>query len=217
MHDIELVVVKKMPFPLTNREFLNRYLSFKELSGDLVLVFEALPDGTKVDYGANLKVERAKSTGTFRFKPLNDDSQCEVTLVHHGHAGGFVPERVMVAKIPQALSAVSNMREHFQRDDAIDDAKRSELAEIIKCVPLAITSLPPPQNLTPPPLLTTHRAAPASSRTCRTRTSSSTKSVPSSRAWAMLLSRSSTPPTTSSTCSRPSRRGAAPQSGGRLR
>ncbi|GMI22558.1 hypothetical protein TeGR_g10182 [Tetraparma gracilis] len=131
MHDIELVVVKKMPFPLTNREFLNRYLSFKELSGDLVLVFEALPDGTKVDYGANLKVVRAKSTGTFRFKPLNDDSQCEVTLVHHGHAGGFVPERVMVAKIPQALSAVSNMREHFQRDDAIDDAKRSELAEII--------------------------------------------------------------------------------------
>ncbi|GMI25387.1 hypothetical protein TeGR_g1751, partial [Tetraparma gracilis] len=131
-HDFEWASVKKMPFPLTNREFLARCLSFKGPTGDLVLVFEALPDSTKVDYGADLKVVRGKTTGVYRFKSINDDTQCEVTLVQHGDAGGFVPERVMVAKIPQALGGVAEMRELFQRDDAIDDAERSELAFIIK-------------------------------------------------------------------------------------
>jgi hypothetical protein len=133
-HDFELASVKTMPFPLANREFLSRYLCLKEITGDLVLVFEALPDRTEVDYGANLKVVRAKSTGVVRFKPINDDAQCEVTLIQHGDAGGFVPERVMVAKIPRALSGVAEMRELFQRDDAIDGAKRSELAAVIGCV-----------------------------------------------------------------------------------
>ena len=145
-HDFEWALVVKMPFPLTNREFLGRYLSFKEPTGDLVLVFEALPDSTKVDYGANLKVVRGKTTGVYRFKSINDDTQCEVTLVQHGDAGGFVPERVMVAKIPQALSGVGEMRELFQRDDAIDGAKTSELAAIIKCVPTAATPLPTPSR-----------------------------------------------------------------------
>ncbi|GMI27852.1 hypothetical protein TeGR_g10416 [Tetraparma gracilis] len=130
-HDFEWALVKKMPFPLTNREFLGRYLSFKEPTGDLVVVFEALPDSTKVDYGANLKVVRGKGTGVLRLKSINDGTQCEVTLVQHGDAGGFVPEGVMVAKIPQALRPVADMRELFQRDDAIDGAKRSELAAII--------------------------------------------------------------------------------------
>ncbi|GMI53113.1 hypothetical protein TeGR_g14713 [Tetraparma gracilis] len=105
-HDFEWAQIKKMPFPLTNREFLGRYLSFKKPSGDLVLVFEALPDSTKVDYGANLKVVRGKITGVVRFKPIDEDSQCEVTLVQRGDAGGFVPERVSVAKIPQALGSI---------------------------------------------------------------------------------------------------------------
>jgi hypothetical protein len=131
-HDFEWANIKKMPFPLTNREFLARYLSFKEPTGDLVLVFEALPDITKVDYGANLKVVRGKITGVVRFKSINDDTQCEVTLVQHMDAGGFLPERVVVAKIPQALRAVGGMRELFQRDDAIDGAKISKLAAIIK-------------------------------------------------------------------------------------
>jgi hypothetical protein len=131
-HDFELAVVKKMPFPLTNREFLSRHLSFKEPTGDLVVVFEALPDSTKVNYGANLKVVRGRTTGAVRFKSINDDTQCEVTLVQHLDAGGLLPERVGVAKIPQALSGVAEMRELFQRDNAIDGAKRSELAAIIK-------------------------------------------------------------------------------------
>ncbi|GMI43573.1 hypothetical protein TeGR_g4439, partial [Tetraparma gracilis] len=130
-HDFEWAYVVKMPFPLTNREFLGRYLSFKEPTGDLVIAFEALPDSTKVDYGANLKVVRAESTGIVRFKSINDDTQCEVTLLQHGDAGGFVPERVAAAKIPQALGSVRNMRELFQRDDAIDGAQMSELAAII--------------------------------------------------------------------------------------
>jgi hypothetical protein len=76
-HDFEWAVVKTMPIPLTNREFRNRYLGFKEPGGDLVLILEALPESTKVDYGANLIVVRAKTTGVIRFKPINGDTQCE--------------------------------------------------------------------------------------------------------------------------------------------
>ncbi|GMI54554.1 hypothetical protein TeGR_g8854 [Tetraparma gracilis] len=130
-HDFEWTWVKKMPFPLTNREFLSRGLSFMEPTGDIIFVVEALPDTTTVDYGANLEVVRGKSTGVFRCKPINDDTQCEVTHVQHADAGGFVPERVVVAKIPEVLSGVAEMRELFQRDDAIDGAKRGELAAII--------------------------------------------------------------------------------------
>jgi hypothetical protein len=138
-HDFEWGVVKTMPFPLTKREFLARYLSFKQPNGDLVLAFDALPSSTKVDYGANLKVVRAKTTGFVRFKPINDDTQCDVILIQHGDAGGFVPERVAVAKIPQALRGVADMRELFQRDDSIDDAARGELAAVINDRPQVYT------------------------------------------------------------------------------
>jgi hypothetical protein len=165
-HDFEWALVKTMPFPLTNREFLGRFLSFKEPTGDLVIVFEGLPDSMKVDYGANPKVVRGKSIGVIRFKPINHDTQCEVTLVQHMDTGGFVPERVMVTKTPQVLSGVGEMRELYQRADAIDGAKISELAAIIKGVSPAVPPLPPPPpspNTAPPPHA--HRAAPASSRT----------------------------------------------------
>jgi hypothetical protein len=138
-HDFEWALVVKMPFPLTKREFLSRYLSFKEPTGDLVVVFEALPNSTTADYGANLKVVRAQTTGVVRFTPNNDDTLCEVTLIQHMDTGGFVPERVVVAKIPQALRGVTDMRELFQRDDAIDGAKISELANVIESRPQVYT------------------------------------------------------------------------------
>jgi hypothetical protein len=78
---------------------------------------------------------RGKTTAVIRFRPINDNTQCEVTLVQHGDAGGFVPERVVVAKIPQALSGVAEMRELFQRDDAMDKVERDELAGIIERKP----------------------------------------------------------------------------------
>jgi hypothetical protein len=142
-HDFDWAHIVKMPFPLTNREFLNRCLTFKEPGGDLVAVSVALPDRTKVDYGAKLKVVRGKGMGILRCTPINGDTQCEVTRVNHFDVGGFVPERVVVAKTPQTLSSVGDMREVFQRDDAIDGANRSELAAIIKCVPPAVPPSPP--------------------------------------------------------------------------
>jgi hypothetical protein len=131
-HDFEWALVKKMPFLLTNREFLGRNMGFKEATGDLVVVFKPLLDSTRVDYGANLKVVRAKSTGVVRFKSINNDTQCEVTLVQHMDTGGFVPKRVMVSKTPQVLSGVADMRELFQRDDAVDKVARDELAGVIE-------------------------------------------------------------------------------------
>jgi hypothetical protein len=130
---------------LARREFLSRYLCFKDdANGDLVIVFEPLPDSTKIDYGANLKVVRGKSTGVVRFKSINDDTQCEVVHVQHGDPGGFVPQNVVIAQLPRVMAGVGDMRELFQRDDAIDDADISKFAAIIRW-----ESAPPPRARAP--------------------------------------------------------------------
>jgi hypothetical protein len=132
-HDFEWAYVNNLPFPLTNREFLTRFLCFKaKTTSDLVIIFAPLPQSTRVDYGANLKVVRGETTGVFRVKPINDNTQCQVTLLQHAHFGGIVPMRVLVAKVPQAMSGVGEMRELFQRDDAIDKVERDEFAGVIE-------------------------------------------------------------------------------------
>ena len=103
-HDFEWVLVVKMPFPLTNREFLGRGLGFKEPTGDFVVVSAALPDSANVDYGANLKVVRGRNTGVWRLKPMNDGTQCEGTsslLVTQ------VPLRQSTNSSPPSLAAQS--------------------------------------------------------------------------------------------------------------
>lgn len=104
---------------------------------DLVLVLDTLPDSTTVDYGDlnhPLKVVRAKATAMIRFKPINGNTQCEVTAVQHFDTNGLVPERYAVAKIPKALAYVRDMRELFQRDDAVDSEMIRELMDNIKYV-----------------------------------------------------------------------------------
>jgi hypothetical protein len=118
-----------------HREFLARNLCFTDdTTGDLVYVAEPLPDSTKIDYGTSLKVVRGRATAVLRITSINDDTQCEVAHVQHLDTGGFVPERVMVAKLPQALHGVVEMREAFQRDDEVNKAEMDELAAIIVCV-----------------------------------------------------------------------------------
>jgi hypothetical protein len=73
-------------------------------SGELAIAFEPLPDNTSVDYGANLKVVRSSTTGIYRFKPMNDGTQCEGTsslLVTQ------VPLRQSTNSSPPSLAAQS--------------------------------------------------------------------------------------------------------------
>jgi hypothetical protein len=132
-HDFEWATVKTLPFPLTNREFLGRQLCYKDdVTGDFVLVCEPLPENVKVDYGANLKVVRGNSSSILRITSIKNDTQCEVNLVQCGDAGGFVPERVIVAKIPVALSGVVELRELFQRDAAVDEVECDAAMDVLE-------------------------------------------------------------------------------------
>jgi len=46
-----------------------------------------------------------------------------------------IPSRILDSKIPQALGAVCELRDQFQRDDEIDTMERDELARIVKDQP----------------------------------------------------------------------------------
>ena len=129
-HDFCLAVVKKMPFPLYNREFVGRQLSFSE-SGGLIAVAHPEPAETKVDYGSKLRTVRATAMSVVRFEPVGD-AQCKVTLIQHIDAGGIVPERVTTSKISAGLRSMCNLQDVFERDEEIDGAERSVVEQAIK-------------------------------------------------------------------------------------
>jgi len=60
------------------------------------------------------------------------ESQCKVAYINYMDFGGGVPTWVVEIKIPLALSAVSDMRDEFQRDDEINKMERDELARVMQ-------------------------------------------------------------------------------------
>jgi len=128
-HDYVLATIKKMPFPLQNREFVVRQVSAADTNGDLL--YAALPVGDVIDYGMTSRTVRGVSRGIIRITP-SGKSQCKITYNQYLDAGGVIPTRVIESKIPLALSAVVELRDEFQRDDEIDKMERDELARVIK-------------------------------------------------------------------------------------
>jgi hypothetical protein len=124
-----LAVVKTFPFPLYNREFVGRQLSFSE-SGCLTAVARPELAETKVDYGSKLRTVRATTMAVVRFEPVSD-AQCKVTLIQHIDAGGIVPQRVTTSKISVALRSMCNLQDAFQRDKEIDEAERFAVEQVI--------------------------------------------------------------------------------------
>jgi len=128
-HDQVFATIKKMPFPLNNREFVSRNMCVKDANGDLL--FAAVPVDDVIDYGMSTRTVRAVTRALMRTTPFGE-SQCKVTLIQYVDAGGVIPARVLQNKIPLALSAVGELRGHFQRDDEIDKMERDELARVMK-------------------------------------------------------------------------------------
>jgi len=128
-HDQVLATIKKLSFPLNNREFVGRFVCAKDTNGDLLIT--AVPVDDVIDYGMNTRTVRGVSRALTRFTP-SGESQCKVTYIQYLDAGGLVPTHVVESKIPLALSSVGEMRDQFQRDDEIDKVKRDELARVIK-------------------------------------------------------------------------------------
>ena len=130
-HDMTFAAVKKMPFPLHNREFVGRQLCFTDQGGRLVVAFEPPREEIVVDYGRRMNAVRGRATGFLRLTPIAG-AQCRLELYQQVDAGGRVPVFVVNSKAGQALSPVADMREQFQRDDEVDAVERGRLAAVIR-------------------------------------------------------------------------------------
>ena len=128
-HDQVVATIKKMAFPLSNREFVGRFVCAADTNGDLL--FTAVPVDDVVDYGMSTRTVRGVDRALMRVTP-SGESQCKVTYIQYLDAGGAIPAKVSELKIPVALSAIGEMRDEFQRDDEIDKLERDELARVMK-------------------------------------------------------------------------------------
>jgi len=136
-NDMIRATIKKMPFPLHNREFVARQVAATDTNGDLL--FTSMPVDDVIDYGMSKRTVRGVSRVLLRLTP-NGESQCKVTYHMYLDAGGRIPTFVVNAKLPLALGAVGDLREEFQRDDEIDKLKRDQLARVIKDEPQTYTA-----------------------------------------------------------------------------
>jgi len=128
-HDQVVATIKKMPFPLNNREFVARNLCAADTNGDLL--FASVPVDDVVDYGMNMRTVRGVARALVRFTPLGE-SQCKATHIQYLDAGGVIPARVIQRKIPLSLVPVGNLRDAFRRDDEIDKVELDGLARVMR-------------------------------------------------------------------------------------
>jgi len=84
-HDQVFATIKKMPFPLNNREFMLRYLCATDTNGDLLVTYVPVDD--VIDYGMSTRAVRAVSRALLRITP-SGESQCKVTYIQYLDAGG---------------------------------------------------------------------------------------------------------------------------------
>ena len=128
-HDQDFATIKRMPFPLRNREFVGRQVCATDTNGDLVVAFVPVDD--LVDYGMNTRTVRGLTRALMRFTP-SGESQCKVTLIMYVDACGVIPTKVIEKSLPQALSGIRELRDEFQRDDEIDQMEWDEHARVMK-------------------------------------------------------------------------------------
>ena len=136
-NDVVWATIKKMPFPLHNREFVNRLVCCVDVNGDLL--FTTVPVDEVIDYGLKTNTVRGVARNIMRFIHAGV-SHCKVTYHMHLDAGGHIPTFVVNAKLPLALEPVVNQREEFQRDSEIDKLERDQLVRVIKDEPQTYTA-----------------------------------------------------------------------------
>ena len=129
-HDVVFTTIKKMPFPLFNREFVDREICATDNNGDFILACEPTDDG--VDYGSSMITVRGLSQAFLRFSPIaaSHGGQTHVAFYQYLDVGGVVPVSIVNKNIPSALAGLIRLRVVFQRDEEIDSTERSSLAAI---------------------------------------------------------------------------------------
>jgi len=129
--------IKKMPFPLRNREFVARQVAATDINDDFLVV--AVSTDEVIDYGMNTNTVRGVSKVIMRLAPEGHE-RCKLTYHKYLDSGGQIPAFVVNAKLPLALGVVGKLRDAFQRDDEIDKVERDELTATIRDSPQTYTA-----------------------------------------------------------------------------
>ena len=131
-NEIIFATVKKMPFLLTNREFVVRQIWMSDIDGITIC---AESTDAKVDYGASFKTVRASMRALYRIENLPDQGQikqCRVTFYQYLDAGGSIPTWIVNSKMPEALGVVQDVINVFSQDDKVDSAQRDVLVKLMR-------------------------------------------------------------------------------------
>ena len=133
--------VKKVPFPLTSREFIFRHIWKMNEEEDSVSV-GIWPSDDFVEYGSNFDQQFLPVRGTMKglFKAINicdvrlGVNQCKVTyFVSIDLGGGFLPTAIMSSRVPNELMAFKRMViDKFRSDEEVDSAALTNFADVIR-------------------------------------------------------------------------------------
>ncbi|GMI44875.1 hypothetical protein TrCOL_g12708 [Triparma columacea] len=132
----KFATVKKFPFPITNREFVQR-LIWKRHNTDCVTVAVWSID-KKVDYGGVGNLVRGTTKAIFTItntQEINGFPQCKIELMQHVDTGGYLPAKLMEKQTPKVLRVLKSAMQSFEKDEEVDKAGLASLANIIKNEP----------------------------------------------------------------------------------
>ena len=128
-HDWTVASIKKLPFPLRNREFVMRQLAARDdTSADTdCFIYVVAPADDVVDYGACHNIVRGVAHTVITFTPIGPN-QCQLDFWQMIKPGGRIPAYVVDAVLPQALSPVADLKVRYDRSEEIDEEARHALA-----------------------------------------------------------------------------------------
>ena len=115
--------IRRVPFPLTRREFVMKYIFRAEDDSVTVGIW---PADDVVDYGRNMgKTVRGAIKGLFTAKNISKEisigNQCKVTHYMKADAGGFLPAALMNLKLSYQLMGLKRLIDKFSRDTEVSE------------------------------------------------------------------------------------------------
>ena len=117
--------VRRVPFPLTKREFVMKHI-WRVNKDDESVSVGVWPAADVVDYGRNMgKTVRGAIKGLFTAKNISKEisigNQCKVTHYMKADAGGFLPAALMNLKLSYQLMGLKRSIDKFSRDNEVSE------------------------------------------------------------------------------------------------
>jgi len=140
LNEKEFATVKRMPFPLSMREFVGKFILRKNEDGSFSAY--SVPTDSVIDYGGIGRLVRGITKVIFtatNIESAGGVKQCKVQLLQYLDAGGFIPAWLVNQKIHFAFGVVKFLAVSFQCDEEIDRAALTSFSNTIKNEPQIYT------------------------------------------------------------------------------